>query len=317
MDQFEVSVIIISYNTKELLRRSLLSLDAGLKGAAYEVWVVDNASSDGSPEMVREEFPGINLILNTENLGFAKANNQALRLMKGDFALLLNSDAMLEPGAGKMLLDFIKNTPRAGMVGPQLLDAERRVRPSTYPLPGFWQEFLKASRLYTILPGEIKARLLLGSFFDHKTALKAGRLTGACVMVPRSAIEEAGLLCEDFFFYGEVHDWCWTMIKKGREIWFYPDAAAIHLGGQSSKQKWDSVRSLLVTLDAHDRMLKRHKPLFLVKLMYALAFAGDTAALAYRKLFKPRREETETARLEAETRWHLNRLFGMPHSSGK
>ncbi|MDO8806546.1 MAG: glycosyltransferase family 2 protein [Elusimicrobiota bacterium] len=317
MGQDEVSIIIISYNTKDLLRQCLLSLAAGMGGAPYETWVVDNASSDGSREMVEKEFPGINLIANAENLGFAKANNQALKLMKGSFALLLNSDAMLEPGAGKSLLDFLKSHPRAGMVGPVLLDAARRVRPSTYPLPGFWNEFSRASKLSALLPGRLKAGLLLGSFFDHKTALKAGRLTGACIMVPKAAMDEAGLLCEDFFFYGEVHDWCWTMIEKGREIWFYPGAAAIHLGGQSSKQKWDIVRASLVTLAAHDRMLKRHKALFLVKLMYASALAGDAAALAYRKLFNPRRDENETARLEAETSWYLNELFRIPLSPEK
>lgn len=309
MEQLEVSIIIVSFNTKELLRQCLLSLPQGMGGAAYETWVVDNASSDGSPEMLKEEFPGINTISNTENLGFAKANNQALRLMKGSFALLLNSDAMLEPGAGKSLLDFLKTHDRAGMVGPVLLDAERRVRPSTYPVPGFWNEFIKASKLYTLLPGEMKVRLLLGSFFDHKTALKAGRLTGACIMVTKEAIDEAGLLCEDFFFYGEVHDWCWTMIENGREIWFYPGAAAVHLGGQSSKQKWDLVRAFLVTLDAHDRMLKRHKSFLLVKLMYAVALAGDAAALAYRRLVNPPRDENETLRLETETRWYFNQLF--------
>jgi len=264
--------------------------------------------------MVREQFPGVSLIENHENLGFAKANNQALRVMKGNFALLLNSDAMLDPGAGKLLLDFLKNTPIAGMVGPQLLDSERRVRPSTYPLPGFWQEFIKAARLYTLLPDGLKARLLLGSFFDHKTALKVGRLTGACIMVPKAAMDEAGFLCEDFFFYGEVHDWCWTMIEKGREIWFYPAAAAIHLGGQSSKQKWDLIRAFLVTLNANDRMLKRHKPLFLVKLMYAAALTGDAAALAYRILFNPARDENETARLRTETRWYLKELLKIPFS---
>ena len=247
MNQCEVSVIIVSYNTRELLRSSLLSLEAGLKGAGYEVWVVDNASSDGSVDMVREQFPGVNLIENKDNLGFAKANNQALRLMKGDFALLLNSDAMLEPGAGKLLLDFLKNTPRAGMVGPQLLDAERRVRPSSYVLAGCWQEVIKAAKLYALLPAGLKAKLLLGSFFDHKTTVKAGRLTGACIMIPRTSINKTGLLCEDFFFYGEVHDWCWTMIEKGLEIWFYPSAAAVHLGGQSSRQKWDMVRAFLIT----------------------------------------------------------------------
>lgn len=310
MENCEVSVIIISYNTRELLRSSLLSLDSGLKGVSYEVWVVDNASSDGSTEMVKELFPGANLIENRENLGFAKANNQALRLMKGSFALLLNSDAMLEPGAGTLLHDFLKENPRAGMAGPQLLDSERRIRPSTYPIPGFWLEVIKAAHLYALLPDSVKAGLLQGSFFDHKTRVKTGRLTGACVMIPRSALDEIGLLCEEFFFYGEIHDWCWTLREKGWDIWFYPAAAAVHLGGQSSKQKWDMIKSFLVTLEANGKMLKRHKRLFQVKLMYAATLAGDALSLAYRKLRRGRHDENETARLEAETRWYFSELFG-------
>lgn len=310
MEKTEISVIIISYNTRELLRESLLSLEAGMAGAPYETWVVDNASSDGTREMVTKEFPAVNLIANEENVGFARANNQALRLMKGGFALLLNSDAMLAPGAGKFLLDFLKARPSAGMVGPLLLDREGRVRPSTYPLPGFWLELLKATKAYVLLPRGLRARLLLGSFFDHKTEVRAGRLTGACVMVPKAAMDKAGLLCEEFFFYGEVHDWCWTMIEKGMEVWFSPGASAVHVGGQSSRKKWDAVRSFLVTLGAHDRMLRRHKPLLLIKLMYAATLAGDAAALAYRGITSARRDETETARLRAEFGWCLRMLAG-------
>ncbi|MDD2805453.1 MAG: glycosyltransferase family 2 protein [Elusimicrobiales bacterium] len=317
MEKPEVSVIIISYNTADLLRRCLRSLPAGLPGTPYEVWVVDNASADGSAEMVHAEFPAARLILNTENLGFAKANNQALRLMTGAYALLLNSDAMLEPGAGRALLDFMKARPAAGMAGPLLLDGEGRARPSTYPLPGFWNELVKATKFYALLPAGAAGRLLLGSFFDHKSAARVGRLTGACVLVPKAVIDKVGLLCEDFFFYGEVHDWCWTMIERGLEIWFYPGAAAVHLGGQSSKKKWDSVRALLVTLDAHDRMLGRHKQRWLIGLMYAAALAGNAAALAYRAAFRPRRDETETARLRAETRWYLSKLFRAPLPAGR
>lgn len=316
MEKPEVSVVIVSYNTADLLRGSLLSLEAGLAGVTYETWVVDNASSDGSAEMVAKEFPAARLIANRENLGFAKANNQALRLMNGNYALLLNSDAMLEPGTGKALLDFIRTRPLAGMAGPRLLGPGRRVQPSTYPLPGFWNELLRATKLYALLPRGPVSRLLLGSFFDHGSALRVGRLTGACVLVPKTAMDAVGLLCEDFFFYGEVHDWCWTMIERGLEIWFYPGAAAVHLGGQSSKKKWDGGRARLVALDAHDRMLRRHRSGAAVALMHAAALAGDAGALAFRAVFRPARDAAETARLRAEVRWYLAKLFGIHLPAG-
>lgn len=310
MKKTDVSVVIVSYNTKDLLRRSLLSLAKGLDGTEYEVWVVDNASSDGSQDMVRLEFPAVNLIANIENLGFAKANNQALRKMRGSYALLLNSDAMLEPLAGKQLLDFLKATPAAGMAGPALLDGERRISPSTYPLPGFWVEFIKAFKLYRLLPAATMSRTLLGSFFDHRSTLRAGRLTGACVMVPKTAIDLAGFICEDFFFYGEIHDWCWTMKEKGLEVWFYPAAAAIHLGGQSSSQKWDKLGTAAASLEAVDRMLKRHMPPLKIKILYGVALIGDTLSLFRRRLSGGTDNSNEAERLKAEADWYYSRLFG-------
>lgn len=309
MSQCEVSIIIVSYNTKDLLRQCLASVLEHTAGSAAEIFVVDNASSDGSPEAVKTGFPGVKLIENRENLGFAKANNAALKLMKGEFALLLNSDALLKSGTLEKLTAFAGSHPTAAMIGPRLLNGDGTLQPSTYPLPALGLELLKTFKLYGLLPGSLNAKLFLGSFFDHKTSVQAGALKGACVLVRKTAMEKVGLLSEDFFFYGEVHDWCWRMLESGWQIWFCAETEAVHLGGQSSKQKWDMTGSFLVTLEAYGKMLKRHKPLFLVKLMYAVTLLGDTLSLTYRKLRKNRHNENETERLRAEARWYLSELF--------
>jgi hypothetical protein len=233
-----VSIIIISYNTRDLLRRCLQAAFANSAGVASEIFVVDNASADGSAEMVRQEFPAAMLLENRENAGFAKANNQALKLMKGEFALLLNSDALLSPGSLETLLSFANRQPRAAIIGPRLVNGEGRLQPSTYTAPSAVNELLKTLRLYKLLPAPLNARLFLSSWFDHRTSRQAARLTGACVLLRRKALDEVGPLCEDFFFYGEVHDWCLRALRLGWQVWFCAETEVIHLGGRSSREKW-------------------------------------------------------------------------------
>ncbi len=304
-----ISIIIVSYNTRELLRRCLAKTFKHSAGLKAEVFVVDNASQDGSADMVEKDFPGARLIRNAENLGFAKANNQALKLMNGEFALLLNSDALLKEGALETLLSFAERKPRAAMIGPRLITGEGRLQPSTYPLPSLANELFRALRLYKVLPGRLNENIFLSTFFDHKTSRQVGRLTGACVLVRKSAIADAGLLSEDFFFYGEVHDWCWRLLDKGWQVWFCAETEVIHLGGQSSGLKWANAERQAVNLREEERLLSKHLSPAAKWSFMALRLWSSLAARGYRSLTgKNRREPAEAAAIRREAGWFWNRF---------
>ncbi|OGS11944.1 MAG: hypothetical protein A2234_04710 [Elusimicrobia bacterium RIFOXYA2_FULL_58_8] len=306
-----VSVIITSCDTKDLLRQCLASVVKYTKADTTEIFVVDNASSDGSPDMVAKEFPGVRLIKNNGNLGFAKANNQALELMRGDFALLLNSDASLKDKTLEKLTAFALRNQAAAIVGPRLVDGNGATQPSTYPVLTVWTELLRTLRLYKLFPGRLNARLFLGSFFDHKTSVRAGRLTGACILVRKAALLQVGPLSEDFFFYGEVHDWCWRMLENGWQVWFCAEAEAVHLGGQSSKLKWDSAQRLEINLRERERLMARHLPPASKWLLMALGGFSVLTAYTYRALSgKNSAEPAQATALRAEAAWLWRRFTG-------
>jgi GT2 family glycosyltransferase/predicted O-methyltransferase YrrM len=302
----DVSIIIVNYNTRDLLRRCLTEAFKAAQGLRTEIFVVDNASSDGSAEMVRKDFPSAKLLANPENRGFAAANNQALRLMDARFALLLNSDALLKEDTLKKLLAFAERTPRAAVTGPRLITGDGALQPSTYPLPSLWLELLSSLKVNKLLPAGLNAKLFLSSFFDHRTSRRAGRLTGACALVRREAIEAAGVMSEEFFFYGEFHDWCWRIIEKGWEVWFCAEAEAVHLGGQSSSLKWTPAERRAVNLREEERMLAKHLDTFSKWCFMAMRLGSDAGALFYRSIAGG--DAQETAAIRDEAAWFLSRF---------
>jgi GT2 family glycosyltransferase len=255
----KISTIIINRNTKSLLKQCLDSLPQGFGKIPYDVWVVDNASDDGSQEMVAKHYPHVHLIRNKENLGFARANNQALRNIKTPFALLLNSDTVLPNDSIVPLYDFLEEHPKAALVGPKLLEADGKLQPSTYPLPSLGTNFLMRSKFHKLLSREMRANVLLGSHWDHNQPRRVGRITGACILLRMKDIEPLNFLDEDFFFYGEVHDLCWRLWKNGREVWFNPTSFIYHLGGQTSKKVWDYKEKRRRVWRENERLLRKHQ----------------------------------------------------------
>jgi hypothetical protein len=257
-DGVDLSVIIVSWNTKDLLESCLRSLFASLEAEraripAAEVWVVDNASEDGSPEMVRREFPQVRLIENRENVGFARANNQAIRECRGRWVCLLNSDTRVLPGAFTALTTALKADPRLGMVGPLFLnDDEATVQPSWSRFAGPVREFLgyhdrsdapEALRGATTDPPFLpvpppEALAALDSF-------PTGWLVGACLLTRREAVEQVGLLDEGYFMYCEETDWCCRFHRHGWGVRLVPAAQIVHVGGQSAKMVPQATRERL------------------------------------------------------------------------
>lgn len=229
----DVAIILVSWNTRELLLACLESLQASIGTLTAEVVVVDNGSSDGSVEAIRTRFPEVKLIANGRNLGFAGANNQGMRASTGRYALLLNSDTIAPLGSIERLVRFADARPRAGMVGGLLLNPDGTFQYSFADFPTLASELLSASGL-----GE---RLIARSFPSYSPArshrsCRVQVIPGACMLARRSAFEQVGLMDEGYFMYSEEPDWCLRMDRAGWETWYVPEAPIIHYGGQSTRQ---------------------------------------------------------------------------------
>jgi N-acetylglucosaminyl-diphospho-decaprenol L-rhamnosyltransferase len=230
----DVSIIILSWNTRDLLPRCLDAIYQTTGDLDTEVLVIDNGSNDGSQALVRERFPQVLLVTNQQNLGFAGGNNQGLATSNGRYALLLNSDAFVSQGAVQALVELADAQPQAGIVGVQLVNADGSFQASHTRFPNLWREFLTLSGL---------GRLVYGRWYpsygpeESKSAQKVDYVEGACLLVRREAFDEVGGLDEAYFMYAEEVDWCYTMRAKGWQVWYQPAAKVTHLGGASSRNR--------------------------------------------------------------------------------
>lgn len=232
--RIDVSIIIVNWNTRGLLAHCLQSLEDTIRDISFEVWVVDNGSSDDSVAMVREQFPQTHIIANSENVGFVRANNQALARCQGRYVLLLNSDTQALPGSLNKATRFMDEHPRAGIMGVRLLNPDGTFQASYTPFPTLWREFLMLNGL--------GRRLVRPKYPSHgpeveKGAQKVDYVEGACLLVRREAIDQVGKLDERIFMYAEDVDWCYRFVQAGWEVWYLPQVTIIHHGGQSSKKR--------------------------------------------------------------------------------
>jgi N-acetylglucosaminyl-diphospho-decaprenol L-rhamnosyltransferase len=234
----DLSVIIVSHNTRELLALCLDSLFTNLASSAlgYEVIVVDNASRDRSVEMVQKRFPQVQLLANEDNLGFAAANNQGLKVSKGNYLLLLNPDTLVQGEALQPMLQFLVSHPRVGMVGPTLLYPDGRLQHSAFSFPTLAMIFLDFFPLsYRLINSRFNGRYPK-ALYEAGEPFPVDHPLGAAMMVRREAVDQVGPLDEGFFMYCEEIDWCMRMKKTGWEIFCLPRAEIVHYVGKSTGQ---------------------------------------------------------------------------------
>lgn len=225
----KLSIVIVSWNTADILAQCLDSVFAQAPAVPFEVWVVDNASTDGSPAMVRQRYPQVNLLTNETNVGFATANNQAMRQCTGDYVLLLNPDTIVYAGALSTLVDFLDANPEAGACGARLLNADGSLQLSSYPLPTLGRELLRMFHL----DGRVRYHM---DAWDTTTPRRVEALLGACIMARRHILEAIGLMDEGYFMFSEEIDLCYRTQQAGWYIFWVPQAQIVHLGGQSTRQ---------------------------------------------------------------------------------
>ncbi len=230
----DVSIIIVSWNAKKYLLNCLNSLIQRQKEYSQELIVVDNASSDGSAELVEKDFPQVKLIRNEENLGFAKANNIGIRASTGRYICLINSDVVVLDNCVKLMIEFMDQHLKAGMGGPRVLNPDRTLQVSCRHFPSIWNNLCQAIALNKVFPKSVFFSEPFMNYWNHDSVRSIDVLTGCFWIIRREALDKVGLLDEDFFFYGEDIDWCKRFQNAGWEVIFNPNAAAIHFGGASS-----------------------------------------------------------------------------------
>jgi GT2 family glycosyltransferase len=280
----DLSIIVVNWNTRDLLSDCLQSVYETAHGLALEVWVVDNASSDGSVAMVRERFPGVKLIENADNMGFAYANNQAMRACGGRHILLLNTDTFVRAGAIKTMIAFMEAHRDAGIIGCRLYYGNGVLQPSCMSFPTLFTEFCIATRLDKLFPRSKLFGQYRMTYWDFDDTREVDSVSGACLMVRRELLDEIGLLDEGFFMYSEEVDWCYRASKAGWKVYYVAQAEAVHLWGGSSCR----VRTETLVRMYHSRVLffRKHYgrlPAMILTVMILIAAAVRVAALQVRK----------------------------------
>lgn len=233
----KLSIVIVNYNVKHFLDQCLTSVRRAIAGIDAEVWVVDNNSVDGSVHMLREKFPEVRLIANKENVGFSRANNQAIRQSKGEYVLLLNPDTVVEDDTFTKILGFMDSHPGAGGLGVKMIDGKGNFLPeSKRGLPTPDVAFYKIFGLSRFFPrSRTFGKYHLG-FLDKDKINEVEILSGAFMFLRREALDKTGLLDEDFFMYGEDIDLSYRIIRAGYKNYYFPETRIIHYKGESTKK---------------------------------------------------------------------------------
>jgi GT2 family glycosyltransferase len=224
----DISVVIVGWNAKSYLELCLESLVSAPPLRNMEVLVVDNASSDGTAEMIETKFPWVKLLKSPINLGFSRGNNVAIRQCQGRYIALVNPDVIVLPGCLDALADFLDEHPKVGDVGPRVLNPDMTLQSSCRRFPTLWNNFCSATGLATWFK---RSRILAGEhmfYFSHDRTMTVDIIVGCFSMIRREAFDAVGLLDDNLFMYGDDVDWCRRCWRAGWQVVFYPGAQAIH-----------------------------------------------------------------------------------------
>lgn len=271
MKQLKLSVVIVSYNVCFHLEQCLLSVRRAMLGIHGEVWVVDNASTDGSVEYLKKRFPEFHFIANSDNKGFSKANNQAIRQSAGEYVLLLNPDTLVAEDTLRVCIAFLDSHPDVGATGVRMLHPDGRFAPeSRRGLPTPFTSFCKMSGLGTLFPNSRIFGRYYMRYLDPESPNPIEVISGAFNMIRRKALEQIGLLDEDFFMYGEDIDLSYRLLQGGWQNYYLP-CLILHYKGESTEKS--SYRYVHVFYQAMLIFFNKHyrKRYYLLGLLISIA----------------------------------------------
>ncbi len=273
----DLSVIIVNWNTKKLTTDCISSVFNFTKGIDFEVIIVDNGSEDGSSGYIKKKFPQVKLIQNKDNLGFTKANNQGIKIAKGKYVMLLNSDAYLIENSLETLVKIANSEQGLGAIGPQLLNVDMTIQQSAGFAPNlpqifFWMTFIDDLPL---------GQLLKPFHVDHDSFYQREKevdwVTGAAILVPKDVIKKVGSLDENIFMYTEEVEWCFRIKRAGYKIIYSPQAKIIHIGRGSSGKI--SPRAFVGEFKGLIYFYKKHKGYFSLQLLKIFLKIGALARI--------------------------------------
>lgn len=300
------SIIIVNYNTCDLLSNCLDSILAYANDISLEVIVVDNGSTDKSTHIVKKGYPMVNLVENKENLGFAKANNQGIKICRGRYIILLNSDTLVTSSFRRLLI-YMADHPDIGLASPKTLNVEGTIQPSAGRDIKPYHYFLKILNLYNShlpLLGRDRIRNI-----DYDTITEVETISGSAMVICREVFETVGMLDENFFFYNEEMDFCRRARKKGWRIFYLPLAEVVHFRAESTK---DSAISEVLQIASYKSDLYFFSKYFskityaFLKYIYRLTFIGKIVLLSCKMLSK--RGNTESCRGKILLRWRMLKI---------
>lgn len=257
----DVSIVIVNFNTKQLTIDAIHSVFQSKTGYSYEILLVDNNSSDGSMEAFKRELPAATIIGNKENVGFAKANNQAIKMAKGRYILLLNSDTIVHEDTLQVMLDFMEANTKVGASGCKVVLPDGSLDKACrrgFPTPE--ASFYHFSGLAKLFPDNPHFNQYQLGHLDPDMDYPVDCLVGAFMLLRRDVIEQVGLLDEEFFMYGEDIDWCYRIKEAGWGIHYYPYTSIIHYKGASSRRK-----PFKIIYEFHRAMILFHRKHFAKK----------------------------------------------------
>lgn len=277
----DLSIVIVNWNTCDLLRDCLTSVRAGLGDLQAEILVVDNASSDRSVDMVRAEFPVVSLIESSENLGFAGGNNVALRRARGRYVMLLNTDTLVHGTVLQDAVQWLDARPAIAVMGPKVLNADGTIQPSCSAFPSL--KFLTMQALGLTKVTRLDSYRLTG--WDRSTERQVDVISGAAMFVRRAAMEQVGLLDEAFFFYGEETDWCHRFACAGWGVMFAPFPEVTHFGG-GSVSRLNHRRDVMMT-EGTTRLHRKHGGLLAGMVCFAVLIFHNASRAALWTMLSP------------------------------
>jgi N-acetylglucosaminyl-diphospho-decaprenol L-rhamnosyltransferase len=228
----DVSVVVINYNTAHLLKEMRTSLAAARKGLTLEIIVVDNASRDGSAAVLRREFGDAQLIFNASNVGFGRANNQALSHVIGRFVLLLNTDAFVSADTVRQTVEFMDDHPDCGIVGVRLVGRDGQLQPGCRHFPTPWNAFLHRTGMERFFP---RVQMVDEPIEDDATPRECDWVPGCYMLVRKEVFDQCGHFDPRYFLYFEEVDFCRRVKSEGWKVFYFPQATVVHLGGESAK----------------------------------------------------------------------------------
>lgn len=296
-DATTLTISIVNTDNRALLARCLASIEASVRRTPYRIVVVDNASTDGSAEMVAADFPDVTLVRNPERLGYGASHNRAIAVATSPYLLLLNEDMEMVDDAIDRMMDKAQRTDRLGVLGCRILNPDRTLQHSCFRFPSLRRELFDALFPYTLLFGRAPLRSKMFEW-DHHSEREVDIVLGCCLLVRRDVLEGIGPFDPAFFVYSEEHDLCRRARDAGLRVLFTAEAEMIHFGGQTSKRM--SLRMALVQLDSRMRYFRKHHGLAaaaVFRLILCVAMLIRLGGWIGLWLLRQGRDKTASARL--------------------